>query len=254
MSTNKLNFLKKSTQSSTADVLGIFAISTFGLHIVTLFLLFLLYGSFSRLSKKPPPTLVELNNGKSVKVTSIGSKERTPKTILNFTKKTFTLMLNWSGTIPISNDDFSGAKKARPDPGVNIKSLAGKNGKVTVAAWEASYALSSDFRKDFVQLLAEMTPAGVFEQNTQVVFIPLSIQQPIQISKGKWKVRMISNLNIFDTRTNIGEVIPFNKEIFIQAVEVPGDSPSGGLELIIRNIRASGLEIYAIRDFKSENL
>ena len=253
MSTNKLNFLKKSTQSSTADVLGIFAISTFGLHILTLFFLFLLYGSFSRLSKKPPPTLVELNDGKSVQVTSIGSKERTPTTILNFVKTTFTLMLNWSGTIPISNNDL-GTKKAKPDPGVNIKSLAGKEGKVTVAAWEASYALSSDFRKEFVQLLAQMTPTGVFEQNTQVVFIPLSIQQPIQISPGKWKVRMISNLNIFDTRTNIGEVIPFNKEIFIQAVEVPGSSPSGGLELIIRNIRASGLEIYAIRDFKSENL
>lgn len=253
MSTNKLNFLKKSTQSSTADVLGIFAVSTFGLHIFTFIILFLLYGSFSRLSKKPPPTLVELNNGKSVQVTSIGSKERTSTTILNFVKTTFTLMLNWSGTIPISNDEI-GTKKAKPDPGVSIKQLAGSDGKVTIAAWQSSYALSSDFRKEFIQLLAEMTPAGVFEQNTQVVFIPLSIQQPIKISQGKWKVRMISNLNIFDTRSNIGEVIPFNKEIFIKAVEIPENSPSGGLELIIKNIRASGLEIYAIRDFKQENL
>lgn len=245
----KLKFLKKSTQTSSNDILGIFAVSTFGLNVVTLIVLFLLYGAFSRLSKKPAPTLVELNNGKSVNVVPIGSQERTPKTILDFVKTTFTLMMNWSGTIPIS-DDNTAIKKPKPDPGVNIKA----GGKVTVAAWEASYALSSDFRKQFLQLLAQMTPAGVFEQNTQVVFVPLSIEQPIEISPGKWKVKMIANLNIFDTRSNMGEVIPFNKEIFIRAVEPLESSPSGGLELIIKNIRASGLEIYAIRDFKKENL
>ena len=249
----QLKFLKKSFRISTNDILGLFATTTFGLHLITLIILFLLYGAYSRLSKKPPPTLVELQNGDSVKVAPIDNQERTPQAIIHFVSSTFTLMMNWSGTIPDINSN-SGTTKPKPDPGVNIGSGRGEEGKVSFVAWEASYTLSSDFRKEFLELLSQMTPSGVFQQKTQVVFVPLSIQQPIQISPGKWKVKMVSNLNVFDTRSNIGEVIPFNKEIFVRAVEAPKKSPTKGLSSLIYHIRESGLEIYAIRDLKEENL
>ena len=250
----ELKFLKNSSKYSKNNILGIFTISTFALHLIILIVLFLLYGSLSSLSRKPPPTLVELADGTSAKVGSIGNKERSPQAILHFVSSTLTLMMNWSGTVPTTADTQAQTNKPKPDPGVDISSLGNVDGRVSISAWEASYALSSDFRKDFLQLLAQMTPSGIFEQKTQVVFIPLSIEQPIQISPGKWKVKIVANLNIFDVRTNIGEVIPFNKEIFIQAVEAPSKSPSGGLALLINHIRSSGLEVYAIRDLKEENL
>ena len=248
----KLHFFKSSIKYSGNDVLGIFAISTFVLHIITLFFLFLLSGYYSQLSKKAPPTLVELANGESLKVNSIGSKERSPQAILHFVSSTLSLMFNWSGTIPTS-DTNSKSNKPKADSGVDINSLGGK-GKVSIVAWEASYALSSDFRKQFLQLIAQMTPQGVFEQKTQVVFMPIYIQQPIQTSQGKWKIKVVANLNIFDRKSNVGEIVPFNKEIFVRAVEVPEQSPSGGLASLINHIRSSGLEIYAIRNLKEENL
>jgi hypothetical protein len=66
---------------------------------------------------------------------------------------------------------------------------------------------------------------------------------------------MIANLTIFDRGNNLGEVIPFNKEIFVRAVEAP-ESPANitGLSAVIYQVRASGLEIYAIRDLPQENL
>ena len=245
-------FFKSSIKYSSKDILGIFVISTIALNIINLFVLFMLYGSYSQLSKKNPPTLVELANGDSLKVTPIGSQERSPQAVLHFVSSTLSLMFNWSGTVPTS-DANSNTNKPKADPGVDINSLGGK-GKVSIAAWEASYALSSDFRKQFLQLIAQMTPQGVFEQKTQVVFMPIYLRQPIQISQGKWKIKVVANLNIFDRRSNVGEIVPFNKEIFVRAVEVPEQSPSGGLASLINHIRSSGLEIYAIRNLKEENL
>ncbi len=252
-SNKKLHFFKNSIKYSGNDLLGIFAVATFSLHLINLLFLFTLNSSYFRLSKRPVPTLVELANGESIKVNSIGNKERSPQAILHFVSSTMTLMFNWSGTIPITNSNIN-SKKTKLDPGVDITSVGGR-GKVSITAWEASFGLSSDFRKQFLQLIAEMTPQGVFHQKTQVVFIPLHIQPPIQISEGKWKVKVIANLNIFDRRSNIGDITPFNKEIFIRAVEAPEKSPSStGIALLINHIRSSGLEIYAIRELKEENL
>ncbi|MGB3761282.1 MAG: hypothetical protein WBA07_33725, partial [Rivularia sp. (in: cyanobacteria)] len=62
-------------------------------------------------------------------------------------------------------------------------------------------------------------------------------------------------LNVFDQTNNLGEVIPFNKEIFVRAVVAPY-SPvnTSNLAEVIYQVRASGLEIYAMRDLSEENL
>lgn len=66
---------------------------------------------------------------------------------------------------------------------------------------------------------------------------------------------MVANLTIVAQDSNLGETIPFNKEIFVRAV-VPPESPNqvDGLAAVIYQVRASGLEIYAIRDLAQENL
>ncbi|MDF5726789.1 MAG: hypothetical protein PUP92_01820 [Rhizonema sp. PD38] len=104
-------------------------------------------------------------------------------------------------------------------------------------------------------MLADLTPQDVFKGTTQVVLVPLSIQPPIKIAEGKWKVKMVANLTVFNQGNNLGEVIAFNKEIFVRAVSAPSPPTTmTGLAAVIYQVRASGLEIYAIRDLPQENL
>jgi hypothetical protein len=250
----RLRFLNRSAKRFTAaDTLALFAISTFGLHIISFLVLLLLYGSYSQLSKKAPPSLVQLETGKSITVAPIGSKERTPQVITRFVSDTMTLMMNWSGTLPPTTVEE--AAKPKRDPGVSISERGAKTNKVASGAWQASYALSEDFRREFLGMLASITPPGVFKGRTQVVLVPTNIQSPVSIADGKWKVKMIANLTVLDQGNNLGEVIPFNKEIFVQAVEAPkSPSTASGLAAIVYQVRLSGLEIYAIRDLPQENL
>lgn len=250
----RLRFLNRTSKRfSTGDTLALFAVGTFGLNIITFLILLLLYGSYSQLSKKAPPSLVQLETGKSITVAPIGSLERTPQVVLRFVADTMSLMMNWSGTLPPNTSED--ARLPKPDPGIDIRSLTNARGKVASGAWQASYTLSEDFRKEFLKMLADITPPGVFRGKTQVVLIPLSIQSPVKIADGKWKVKMIANLTVFDQSSNLGQVIPFNKEIFVRAVEAP-ESPNkvDGIAAIVYQVRSSGLEIYAIRDLPQENL
>lgn len=220
------------------------------MHVLTVFGLLLLYGNYSRLAQKPPPSLVQLSSGEALTVAPLGSKERTPEVVKRFTVNTLTLLMNWSGKLPSE-------ETTRPtlDPGVDLKTIDGK-GKVTTAAWQGSFALAEDFRKEFLQKLATLTPSGVFTGNTQVVLVPLEVQNPVKIDEGQWKVTIVANLMVFSQSNNLGDVIPFNKEIFVQAVEAPDYvlSEVNSLANIVASVRASGLEIYAIRDLQTENL
>jgi hypothetical protein len=246
----RLRFLNRSEPKNyNIDTLALFAVGTFGLHILSFILLILLYASYSKLSNKEPPSLVQLQSGKSIKAIPLGSQERTPEVVMRFVNDTMILMMNGSGSLGATTIEQAG--KPKIDPGIDISG----GGKVTTGAWQAANALSEDFRKEFLKLLAEITPPGIFKGTAQMVLTPLSIQPPEKIDAGKWKVKMIANLTIYSQGNNLGDVIPFNKEIFVQAVEAP-DPPvqMTGLTAVIYGIRSSGLEIYAIRDLRQENL
>jgi hypothetical protein len=71
---------------------------------------------------------------------------------------------------------------------------------------------------------------------------------------------------VFEGR-DLKTIIPFQKEVFVQSVEVPqfkalsplmptDDQPGATtpLGMVIAQIRAAGLEIYAIRDYQREAL
>lgn len=244
----RLRFLERQNRPSKNDALALFAVGTFGLLIVNLFGLFLLYGNFSTLARKKPPSLVQLETGKAITVAPLGSTERSPKVVQKFAIDTMTLMMNWSGTLPATTVEE--AANPKRDPGVNV----GRS-KVSTSTWQASFALSEDFRKEFLNKLAILTPTGVFQGNVQVTLVPLNVQPPQQIASGKWKIKMVANLVVFDRTDNLGNVIPFNKEVFVQAVEAP-DPPAEttGITAVIYAVRSSGLEIYAIRDLEKENL
>jgi hypothetical protein len=249
----RLRFLERrnSSKFSSNDLLGVVAIASLGLGTLNLFLHFFVYATVLKVSNKPAPALVQLASGKAITVAALGNKERTSEVILEFVRSSLSTLMTWNGKLPGSSQD-----KPLPDPGVEVKSDGiGKRTIVTTPAYQAAFALSEDFRKEFLQELGKLTPSGVFTGKTEVIFVPVEIQKPIQIEAGKWRVRVVANLLVLNQSNILGNPIPFNKEVFVRAVEPPEYQANvTGIALVVQNIRSSGLEIYAIRDLEKENL
>ncbi|MBW4637861.1 MAG: hypothetical protein KME05_06435 [Gloeocapsa sp. UFS-A4-WI-NPMV-4B04] len=202
------------------EIMPLFVLGT-GIFQILILLLLLIEGVWlQRLSRKPPPSLVQLVDGRVVRVTAIENFDRTPATIKHFVGETMALMFNWSGTLPPASD--SGQKNVpQPDPGVPIKTDAiGSGGdKVTTPSWEASFALSENFRVEFLKKIATLTPRSVFSGGTQVMLVVTHLSEPQQLKPGEWKVKMVANLLTFDQGDNTGKAIPFNKDVYVHSID-----------------------------------
>ncbi|MGD2184388.1 hypothetical protein [Lusitaniella coriacea] len=245
----RLRFLHRSLGGlSPKDALGLLAVATLSLHVLLAVGLFLLYGSYARLVERPAPSLVQLSDGTAIEVAPLGSRERTPEVVKRFAVDALTLMMNWSGTLPAQNAEE--VARPQPDPGIELTEFSGRQ-KVTTAAWQGSFALSEDFRPTFLLALAEMTPPQVFGGEMEVALMPLQVGEPLKIAEGRWKLSMVANLMVFARGKNLGDVIPFNKEIFVRATEAPRiGASSGSYARQIAAIRASGLEIYRMSELE----
>ena len=234
---------------NTVVVVAIFVI----LLIQTLYL-----GSVAR---KPIPSLVQLSDGHSTVTTPLGHNERSPKIIYRFTQDLMTLMFTWRGTLmPVADGDANNPPHLQPDPGVAIA-----NSRITTASYESGFALSEDFRNDFLTEIAKLTPPDVFGGNTRVMLnidqlsAPMPVAPPTETSPGKWKLRMVAHLMVFTGGDRLGHAISFNKEIFVQSIDPPSDILSTDrtpqpIEKLVNNVRQSGLQIYAIRELPIEDM
>lgn len=67
--------------------------------------------------------------------------------------------------------------------------------------------------------MAAITPPGVFSGSAQSVLNIETISTPRELQAGYWQVDMVANLLIFDPTHPQGLAVPFNKSLFVQAVE-----------------------------------
>lgn len=247
-SNHTLRFLSRDQDSiSKKDALGILCVTTLGFQVVTLGLLGVLYGAYSRLADRPPPSLVQLQTGEAIQVAAIDSKERTPEVIQSFVRETMTLLFTWTGELPRLPGE--NAESSQPDPGINVANSGSPRRLIATPVWHASFALSHDFRNELLAQIADLTPPGVWRNRSSVVLEILELSAPQQIQEGQWKLTLVANLAFFDNNNALGEYTPFNKEIFVRAVDPPASPLSTtGIEAIISTIRKRGLEIYAVRD------
>ncbi len=239
----KVSFQQKEQQRNyiAFSILGTLSLTVFN----SLFLI-LLAVNYNSLASKPTPRLVELTTGETMPVNAIGSLDRKPETIKKFTKDIFTLMFTWTGHIKGANgQNFA-------DPGVKITSLGNK--KLPTVAWESSFALSANYRREFLKYLFSVAPSeAIFNDSIDVVFVPVNISNPVQLKEGHWQINLVSNLLVIKNRET-RKIIPFNKKIFIKAVEppdykhIPSDNAHSAIVGIISAIRQPGLEIEKIED------
>jgi hypothetical protein len=240
------------------EVFPIFVLSTVVLQVIVLGLLLVAFLSIVQLSRRPLPTLVQLVDGRAIQVGPGQYLERSPETIRRFINDTLTLMFSWSGTIP--PETVEDAKAPKSDPGVPVQTAQRGNMRVATSAWQASFALSEEFRKPFVEKLAGLTPADLFNSKgggTQGLLVIRRMDAPQVLAPGKWKVSVVADLLFFNRQDRIGKAVSFNKEIYVAAVDPPTNplaEKANGLEQIVYRTRQAGLEIYAIRDLPREDL
>ena len=212
-------FEKRTTSS---NILPLFALATFSLNLVTLFLLMFHGSLLSQLKRQAPPRLVQLDDGSAIAVERKEYDERTPNTIRRFVGESMTLMLTWSEKMP-------------PE-----------------SIWIESQALvSEDFRENFPKKIEESTLSDAFSsnlRNTQTVLIVKRIDQPKEIKDGKWQVDILANFLLVGSSDKLGKAVPFNKRIIVQVVEPPKEplEVNSSVNRASYRLRAAGLEIAQI--------
>ncbi|MBC6435721.1 hypothetical protein FM036_41135 [Nostoc sp. HG1] len=234
--------------------IGVISLAGFSMAFFSLLLQLLNYGAVSTLGKKQL-ALVQLSSGESVVAQAVEPNERSNEVIKKFISDTFIKMFNWDGLIQTFNE--KGEAITKPDTGVDVGRTEHSNGRVTTSSYEATFAISEkqNFRAAFLRKLAQMTPAGVFNGNTQVSLVPRFISSPRKIKDGKWSVDLIATLVTFTRVDNAGKGISFNKTITVEAISTPQQIPSGITALAnkIYQSRKLGLEITEIVDLNLAN-
>lgn len=219
-------------------------------NTLLLFLIFLVSmsnsGQLSQIKSKSP-TLVELNDGTSVRVSEIGDKNRSPKALVDFVGTQMVALLSWNA-LPKVVDNSKQNKTLELDKGVEIGS---KGKKVTTDTWISSFALSEDFREEFLKELSELVPENVFTGNVQSALIVRHISQPLRLKEGEWSLDVVANLVFFNHGDEVHKAISFNKKIFVRAVDTPRlpENPSRTQQITYK-VRKAGMEIFKIQDLK----
>lgn len=241
---SKSNTSVKFLGTSKHNLLIIFLLSTLGLQVLILIQTISLNIFSFKLANRPVPSLVQLQDGNTVLTISVDSLERTPAVIKKFVGNTMALLFNWTGRLPKNKNEINEIPEL--DPGVVI---GDNNQKITTAAYEASFGLSPDFRNSFLSGLASMIPFAVFEGKTETILLVSHLSEPTKIESGKWKIEMIASLLFFSDKNQVGEALSLNKEIYVRAIPPPENlQKNSSLQTMVNQVRASGLEIYLIKD------
>ncbi|XHX79263.1 MAG: hypothetical protein RBJ76_04840 [Stenomitos frigidus ULC029] len=232
------------------STLGFFVLVSLVLQGGLFFMAILLFGAYVGLVRKAPPSLVQLESGKTIATAPLDSGERSPAVIQRFVQDELMMLTSAVGTLPAVDVKTP----LVPDPGVMVKLPQGQ-AKITTLASFASFGLSEDFRVAYLVKLAQLTPQGVFNQQERLVLVLQDVSLPEKVKDGQWKVTVVANLVRFSAENQLGAGIPYNREVFVRAITAPDVTPvSSELERQVAQVRASGLEIYAMRDFVRPNL
>ncbi|MGF1675337.1 MAG: hypothetical protein ACFCUV_16880 [Rivularia sp. (in: cyanobacteria)] len=211
------------TDKNQTNIVPLFAIATFGLHLLTLILLMFHGGMLQQIKRKSvPQILVQLVDGRVITADAKSNLERDRETIRRFIGETMTLMLTWSQK------------------------------QSSTVVWNiTSELLRNDFQREFAQTFNNFE----LESPEENVLVIQRISQPEVISPGKWKVEILANRLIFTRGDNLGKSIPFNKQILVEATDEANSLPSipTPLNLAVYRIGEAKMQIYNICDIEDKS-
>ncbi|GAX42138.1 hypothetical protein NIES4075_31380 [Tolypothrix sp. NIES-4075] len=212
------------SENKKSSILPLFAVATFGLHLLTLLVLFFHWSMLQQLQRRlTPQSLVQLADGHAITVDPKLNLERDPQTIRRFVGETMTLMLTWS-------------QQQQPK-----------------TVWEVSSELIANELQP--KLESEISPTENLSKGTENVLVIQSISPPEKIEDGKWKVQMFANQIIFTNSDRLGKSVSFNKQILVKAIDEQAASlPNSPLPLNLAAYRLgeARLKIYNICEIQDK--
>lgn len=212
------------SENKKSSILPLFAVATFGLHLLTLLVLFFHWSMLQQLQGRlTPQSLVQLADGHAITVDPKQNLERHPETIRRFVGETITLMLTWS-------------QQQQPK-----------------TVWEVSSELIANELQPKLQ--SQISPTENLSKGTENVLVIERISQPTKIEDGKWKVEMFANQIIFTNSDRLGKSISFNKIILVRAIDEQAASlPNSPLPLNLAAYRLgeARLKIYNICEIQDK--
>lgn len=212
------------SENKKSSILPLFAVATFGLHLLTLLVLFFHWSMLQQLQRRlTPQSLVQLADGHAITVDPKLNLERDPETIRRFVGETMTLMLTWS-------------QQQQPK-----------------TVWEVSSELIANELQP--KLESEISPTENLSRGTENVLVIERISQPEKIEDGKWKVQMFANQIIFTNSDRLGKSVSFNKQILVRAIDEQAASlPNSPLPLNLAAYRLgeARLKIYNICEIQDK--
>jgi hypothetical protein len=239
--------------------LGTLIVSSIGL-LISIFAL----SAANRIASKPLPVLVQTLNGKNIKIDTLEGRERSPRAIKFFVTTTLTNIFTWRIHYLASDPEAPQTKKL--DPGVPVEITGSTALKIPTSVWGASFAISDEFRKDFIgkDLAPLITQLKILQGSSYVAFMPSIVQDPIAVKSNNsieklWMVKVVGNL-VVKTNPDVPEtIIPFNKDIYVRAIDPPippeiGVDPELDLQAVIAMARSKGLEIYGMEEFSTQKI
>ena len=248
------------------NTLALCALATLGAAGLGLLISLISLAKIGALESKPLPTLVQTIDGKTIQITALQGNERSAEVIKSFTVNTLTHLFTWRQyLLPVSTEEV---RNPKIDPGVPVETEGQTSLKLPSPVWVSSFAISNDFRKDFLgkHLAPLITGLKVLQGSSTLGFIPISIQEPVLVrsSPGEkiWKVKIVANLAIKTTNEAPESLVAFNKDVYVRAVTptMPTDAPpqransTPDLQAAISISRAAGLEITALEDFSRQDI
>jgi hypothetical protein len=212
------------SENKKSSILPLFAVATFGLHLLTLLVLFFHWSMLQQLQRRlTPQSLVQLADGRAITVDPKLNLERDPETIRRFVGETMTLMLTWS-------------QQQQPK-----------------TVWEVSSELIANELQPKLQ--SEISPTENLSRGTENVLVIERISQPTKIEDGKWKVEMFANQIIFTNSDRLGKSVSFNKQILVRAIDEQAASLPNSpqpLNLAAYRLGEARLKIYNICEIQEK--
>lgn len=227
-----------------SNLLPILVWAALGLGVISTGIGFCTLVAVAFIAGKDVPSLVQLDSGQAVLVEAVPSKERTDEVIISFVEESFSQIFTWN----VVSKDADESRRIT-DPGIPV----GTGQKIPTRTWQASFAISQDFREAFLEEMASsFIPSNVFTGEAQSTLLIDSLTEPRQLKDGVWTLDMVAFLVVFDGRNPQGKATSFNKTIVVEAV-VPSRDPlpeeTSAIQKAVYQTRAKGLiitEIYEL--------
>ena len=239
--------LKKGRFNKSENLVPAFILSSLVMSGLGLLTGFLCLVGILYIGGKETPSLVQLEDGRSIAVESLDKYDRTPKVIVEFVRESLSQLFTWNATSKV--DDNGMTRTVVSDDGVEVE-----GDRVTTRTWKASFSIAEDFRTQMLAEIAALTPDEIFNGTAQSVLNIDSIATPVEIEAGLWEVNVVATLLVFDSRHPEGLAVPFNKKMVIAAVE-PSQDPlpeeTTSIQKAVYQTRASGLmiqEMYELQE------